>query len=45
MDERLNKEFSSENYLTQIIKREFEQIAGNENDRWTYLADKYKMKE
>lgn len=45
MDERLNQNFGSQEYLTQVIKREFEQIAGDANDRWTYLTEKFEMKE
>lgn len=45
LDERLNQNFGSQEYLTQVIKREFEQIAGDENDRWTYLTEKFEMKE
>lgn len=28
-----------------MIKREFEQQVGDENDRWTYLTEKFEMKE
>jgi len=28
-----------------VIKREFEQQVGDENDRWTYLTEKFEMKE
>ena len=47
LDERLNKDFASEDFVTnKIIKTAFDnECTGDDNDRWTYLQENFEMKQ
>jgi len=43
MDQRLNKDFGSREYLGQIVENQFENVAGDDSDRWAVLATGFEM--
>lgn len=46
LHQRLNKDFSQEAYIQQIVKESFENdCVGDEADRWTSLIERFQMKE
>jgi len=45
LDDRLNNDFSKQEYLQTIIKKAFEEEVGDENDRWTTLLEQFEMKQ
>lgn len=42
LDERLNKDFSTQEYITKVINAAYENdCTGDEDDRWTHLQENF----